>query len=74
MHDGDRSGDEADATAWGEAERPKVLEEAKDESCSIECAKAVEEGGAADEAPLVPADDRGSEEEARTAGRPRKTS
>jgi hypothetical protein len=31
----------------------------------MECVKAVEEGGAADEAPLAPADDRDSEEEAR---------
>jgi hypothetical protein len=31
----------------------------------MECAKAVEESGATDEAPLAPADDRGSEDEAR---------
>jgi hypothetical protein len=45
---GDGSGDEADAPAWGVAERLKVLEEAKDGRCSMECAKAVEEGGSAD--------------------------
>jgi hypothetical protein len=39
MRDGDGSGDE----------HPKVLQEAKDRSCSMECAKAVEEGWAADE-------------------------
>jgi hypothetical protein len=50
MRDGDGSGDEADATALGGGgERPKVLQEAKDRSCSMECAKAVEEGWAADE-------------------------
>jgi hypothetical protein len=59
------SGDEADAPACGAAERPKVLEEAKHGRCSMECAKAVEESGAANETAPAPADERGSEEEAR---------
>ena len=57
------SGDEADAPACGE--RPKVLEEAKHGRCSMECAKAVEESGAANETAPAPADERGDEEEAR---------
>lgn len=66
-HGGTGRRDEADALAldWEAAECPNVLEEAKHGRCSMECAKAVEEGRAAYQTAPAPADERGSEEKAR---------
>lgn len=52
-------GDEADATAGAIAD---VLVEAEHGGCSMECAKADEEGGVADEAAPAQADEGGDEE------------